>query len=487
MSQQPAAKPTDYAPTDVYQLITDRFITALEGGIIPWRKPWNEQYGTPRNYVTGRPYTGVNAFLLHYGCEVPFFLTFHQAQELGGYIRKGAHGHPVVYFQVKTALNKTTQQEERRFLLKKYTVFSVLDVAGVEIQLPTLAPATHSPIEAAEALVKGWAGGPPIVNKQERAYYSPALDYVNMPKAASFTSPELYYSVLFHELVHGTGHPRRLARPQGETFGSAGYAREELIAEMGAAFLCAVSGLRDAQTFENSAAYVQNWLRALRSDKMLVVQAAGRAAKAADLILGVARADEPAGGSPPAGAAPVGEPGPAAAAPPEVPAGPRAGDGAAPQGSPAQALDFTQRTYRQNVRRVLAHPAFSPAERAIHEAAARASQCAQELGQLKAVLLLIAERWEDAQLAREGGEPPAPADAPEPLTTPQLSGDHHEVIAYAVRAFGHLRPFEQAQTAADFADQIARAYAVGTARTRRVCRILRTHPTYALPFRARLG
>ncbi|QKG59050.1 DUF1738 domain-containing protein (plasmid) [Hymenobacter sp. BRD128] len=308
MSQKPAAaKKAEYTHTDVYQLITDRFIAALEGGTIPWRKPWNEQYGAPRNYATGRAYTGVNAFLLHFSSEVPFFLTFKQALDLGGHIRKGAHGFPVVYFQVSTRKNKQTQEEERLFILKKYTVFSVLDVEGVELKLPELAPATHSPIEAAEAIVKGWAGCPPIVSKQQRAYYSPGLDYLNMPKAESFTSPEYYYSVLFHELTHATGHPSRLNRNLSGAFGSADYAREELTAEMGAAFLCASAGLTDPQLFENSTAYVQNWLHALRNDKKLVVSAGSKAAKAAGLILGNDTPDDAEAAPQPSGEAPSGE------------------------------------------------------------------------------------------------------------------------------------------------------------------------------------
>lgn len=485
MSKKPAAaKKTDYTPTDVYQLITDRFISALEGGTIPWRKPWNEQYGAPRNYATGRAYTGVNAFLLHFSSEVPFFLTFKQALDLGGHIRKGAHGFPVVYFQVGKKKNKETQEDERVFILKKYTVFSVLDVEGVELKLPELVAATHTPIEAAEAIVKGWAGCPPIVSKQQRAYYSPGLDYLNMPKAESFTSPAYYYSVLFHELTHATGHPSRLNRNLSGAFGSADYAREELTAEMGAAFLGASAGLKDPQLFENSTAYIQNWLNALRNDKKLVISAGSKASKAAALILGTDGPEDDEAAEQPSGTAPS----EAAAGGGTVP--PPAGEPAASLASagPAAAADaFTLRTYRLNVRRVLGHPAFSAVERSVHEAAANACLAAPELAQLKAVLLLIAERWEDAQPPLD----PAPAGRhqsdPEPLAAPQLSDDHHEVIAYAVVTFGYLRPYDVAQQAGAFADQIARAYALETPQTKRVCEVLRAHPTYALPFRSRLA
>jgi antirestriction protein ArdC len=493
MSKKSAAAATKsaYVPTDVYQLITDRFITALEGGTIPWRKPWNEQHGAPRNYVTGRAYTGVNAFLLHYSSDVPFFLTFKQTLELGGHIRKGAHGFPVVYFQVSAKKNEQTQEEERRFILKKYTVFSVQDVEGVELKLPELTPATHTPVEAAEAIVKGWAGCPRIVNMQQRAYYSPVLDYVNMPKPETFTSPELYYSVLFHELIHSTGHTSRLNRPdltKSDGFGSPAYAREELTAEMGAAFLCAGAGLKDEQRFENSVAYVQNWLKALRNDKKLVIQAAGRASKAAAFILGTESPDDeagqqaaPTGPDEEGGATPPPAQGPALVAAPGGQPAPEAQTGVRPQ---AKGLlsDFL------NVRRVLTHPAFSAAEQAIHEAAAAGCECRAELRQLHDILLLIAERWEDAQHAAEG-EWPEPSAAPlaEALAEPELSGDHHEIIAYAVQAFAHLRPFEQPQQASELADQISQFYATTTPQTRRVCEVLRAHPAYPLPFRCRLA
>jgi antirestriction protein ArdC len=489
LMKKPAAKRAEYTPTDVYQLITDRFITALEGGTIPWRKPWNEQYGAPRNYVTGRAYTGVNAFLLHYSSEVPFFLTYNQANEMGGYVRKGAHGFPIVYFQVSTKKNKETQEEERRFILKKYTVFSVLDVEGVELKLPELAPATHTPIEAAETIVKGWAGCPPIHHKQARAYYSPGLDYVNMPKAESFTSPELYYSVLFHELIHSTGHAKRLNRPdltQTDGFGSPAYAREELTAEMGAAFLCAGAGLQDEQRFENSVAYVQNWLKALRNDKKLVVQAAGRASKAAGLILGDESHDEE-GEKLPAVVSPTEE---GAAAPSAQEPALVAAPGGKSQPAPAAQMEVPPVSVgcldpdRIKVRRMLTHPAFSPQERAVHTAAVAGCGSRQELHGL----LLIAEHWEDVKLGTEGELPElASAQLAEPLAAPELSDDHHEVIAYAVQAYGYLRPFEQAQKASDFADQISRAYALETPQTQRVCAVLRAHPAYALPFRCRLA
>lgn len=275
---------------DVYQIVTDRIVAALEGGVIPWRKPWNAVYGLPRNYATGAAYSGINAFLLHFSGALPFFLTFKQALALGGNVRKGAKGYPVVYYNVSVRENEQTGKEEKLPFLKYYTVFSVEDVEGIEFNLPEVERHAHTPIEAAEAIVAGWHERPAIEHLHQRAYYSPSLDMVNMPARDTFTTGEGYYATLFHELTHSTGHASRLNRPDltaGEGKLSASYAREELTAEMGASFLCAAAGLDTAQTEENAVAYIQTWLERLKNDKKLVLQAASKAQRAAKLILGV--------------------------------------------------------------------------------------------------------------------------------------------------------------------------------------------------------
>lgn len=280
---------------DVYQIVTDRIVAALEGGVIPWRKPWNAVYGLPRNYATGAAYSGINAFLLHFSGALPFFLTFKQALALGGNVRKGAKGHPVVYYNVSVRENEQTGKEEKLPFLKYYTVFSAEDIEGIDFELPAVERHAHTPIEAAEALVAGWPERPAIEHRHQRAYYSPSLDLVNMPALATFTTPEGYYATLFHELTHSTGHASRLDRPDltaGEGKLSASYAREELTAEMGASFLCAAAGLDTAQTEENAVAYIQTWLERLKNDKKLVLQAASKAQRAAKLILGVVEEDQ---------------------------------------------------------------------------------------------------------------------------------------------------------------------------------------------------
>ena len=327
------------AHQDVYQLVTDRLIEALEGGVIPWRKPWNAEYGQPRNYATGRAYTGINAFLLHVAStgETPFFLTYKQAQALGGHVRKGAKGLPVIYYNtlVKRTPEGPSQDERRIPFIRMYWVFNVADVEGVEIKLPEAAPAPQAaptPLTAGEAVVKGWAGRPLITYGGSEAFYHPALDYVRVPTLGRFRSAEGYYATLFHELVHSTGHAKRLNRPdlaEALQASSTAYAREELTAEMGAAFLCAQAGLDPTATLTNAAAYIKGWLHRLRDDKKLVIQAASRAQRAAELILGttpeqgpIGVGEGPGGDDTPPPAAPAGaaQPVPASEGPDSAPA-----------------------------------------------------------------------------------------------------------------------------------------------------------------------
>lgn len=475
------ARPSATAPKDVYQLITDSVISALEGGIIPWRKPWDEAYGMPRNYVSNRAYSGINAFLLNLSGRVPFFLTFRQARELGGYIRRGAKGLPVVYFQVSTRRNKQTDKEERLFLLRYYTVFNVADVEGVELALPEVSTRQHEPVAAAEALVSSWADCPPVRFNEQRAYYVPALDFVNMPRPETFASNEQYYSTLFHELIHATGHPRRLNRPDlvaAEGKVSASYAREELTAEMGAAFLCATLGLPDDRTLPNTQAYIQSWLSRLRGDKKLVIQAGGRAAKAVGYITGQPVENTEAVSD----AAEVGQvvdkPAPAAA--------PEAAEQAPPP-APSRAEEFTRRTYLQNLRAILAHPAFTAAQREQLLAEAAEADCAA-LGQLKAAALDQQYRWEDAELVRQGGELAEAAELGEveELAEPDpASDDPHELVSLAVQSFAHLRPFNTNQSAGELATVIAQHYNVGQPQVARVYAALVARPAALLPQRAR--
>ncbi|WP_324680124.1 ArdC family protein [Hymenobacter sp. GOD-10R] len=275
---------------DAYQIITDRILAKMEGGEMPWQKPWHS-LGAPRNYATGHTYTGINTFLLHFlNNGLPLFLTFCQAQQLGGHVRQGAKGFPIIYYNVVE--KETAEGETERIPFVKYsTVFNIADVEGLEVIIPEGSAVKQEPITRAEAIVMSWNDRPRIMHMDQQAYYVPAMDYVNMPSFSSFRNAEQYYQTLFHELTHATGHCNRLNRPDlAENMvvkGAEGYAREELTAEMGAAFLCGAAGISPEATDGNTAAYLQFWLGRLKADKTLLIKAASHAQKAVNLVLGL--------------------------------------------------------------------------------------------------------------------------------------------------------------------------------------------------------
>lgn len=275
----------------VYEIITARILDALAAGTVPWRKTWTEQRSSalPRNFVTKKPYRGVNLIILwSAGYSSPDFLTFRQAKQLGGSVRKGEHGLPVVFWTVydgKTVDPKTGKLE-KRFVLRYYTVFHVSQCDGLNVPAePVKAPV--DPIASCDAVVASYKNPPTVAHGGGRAFYSTAADHVQMPERGSFESAAEYYSTLFHELGHSTGAAKRLDR-KGITksvgFGDHLYSFEELVAECAAAFLCAEAGISTA-TIENSAAYIAGWVAKLKSEPRWIVEAAGQAAKAADMIM----------------------------------------------------------------------------------------------------------------------------------------------------------------------------------------------------------
>jgi antirestriction protein ArdC len=283
----------------VYQVITDRVIALLQQGTVPWQKPWQGAELAPQNLVSRKPYRGVNVFLLHaMSYTSPYWFTFKQAQELGGHVRKGEKACPVVFWKWLDV--ERDGQAERVPFLRYYSVFNVAQCEGIDAHIPSATGPKHehSPVETAERIVQGMPKRPLIKDGQAQAFYSPTHDFVGMPSPEQFRSGEGYYSVLFHELTHSTGHESRLSRKgvsgadgQWSAFGSNPYAKEELVAEMGAAFLCGQAGIVE-RTIENSASYIANWLSKLKDDCKLVVQAAAQAQKAADFILASDQATE---------------------------------------------------------------------------------------------------------------------------------------------------------------------------------------------------
>lgn len=281
---------------NVYDLITDRIINMLENNIILWKQPWSNSaiLGEHRNLMTGHKYKGFNAFITScQGYKDPYWITFNQCTSIGCHVRKGEKGTRIILWQFNKKENALGELKESAFM-KTYTIFNVAQIDGLSDKLKALIeknrdiPLEFSPINACENLVNGYSPGrgPTIVHKQQQAYYMPVADLVNMPVKESFSSAEKYYAILFHELAHSTGHGTRLARigiTDRSQFASHAYSKEELIAEMTSAFLCAHSGI-DNTTIENSAAYIQNWLGALKGNSKMVIQAASAAQKAVDYI-----------------------------------------------------------------------------------------------------------------------------------------------------------------------------------------------------------
>jgi antirestriction protein ArdC len=271
----------------VYSIVTEQILKQLESGAAPWRRPWTTQ--VPKNLVSGRGYRGINVFLLaSNGYGSPYWLTYKQATERGGHVRKGEHGTRVVFWKIGTRETEDTDGdtiERKSILLRYYTVFNVEQCEG--IAAPDSTRIVNS-IEECERIVRQMPN-PPAMEQDGRAWYRPSTDTVGIPSRNAFNSAEEHYSTLFHELTHSTGHTKRVGRDGIEklnTFGSESYSKEELIAEMGAAMLCGIAGI-ERKTLPNSASYLQSWINVLRSDSRMVIQAASQAQKAADYILGV--------------------------------------------------------------------------------------------------------------------------------------------------------------------------------------------------------
>lgn len=284
------AAPASAPRADVYDIITNRIILALENGVTPWKQPWNAAHGAPRNYRSKHVYQGINAFLLgmlqH---EQPYYLTYNQAKELGGQVRKGEKGMPVVFYKVSKK-EDAKGQEKKVAILQYSTVFNIAQIDGVEWKVPELPSREHTPRQAAEQILAGYQGGPRIRYAGSEPHYRTSTDTVTVPEASNFHTPEDFYSTLFHELAHSTGHSKRLDRAtltEKASFGSETYAKEELVAELGAAFLSNTAGLDLARTEPSTASYLANWLQALRNDKRLIISAASQAQKAANHILGI--------------------------------------------------------------------------------------------------------------------------------------------------------------------------------------------------------
>jgi len=289
------------ATKDIYQRVTDQIVAELEKGVRPWLKPWNAEHAAGRITrplrANGIAYRGINVLMLwaaatERGYSAPLWLTYKQAQELGGQVRKGEKGSLVVYANTitKTETDQATGEDLEREIpfMKGYTVFNAGQVDGLPahfyaMQNPALD--TVARVEKAEAFFA--ATGAEIQEGGNRACYNVTTDRVQMPPFVSFIEAEAYYATLAHEICHWTRHPKRLNRDFGrKRFADEGYAMEELVAELGAAFVSADLALTPAPR-EEHAAYIGCWLKVMKDDKRAIFSAAAHAQRAADYLAGL--------------------------------------------------------------------------------------------------------------------------------------------------------------------------------------------------------
>ena len=298
-----------------YERVTERITELLKQGVVPWQKPWQAHVGPPRNGGSGKYYKGLNIFMLSYaGFDSPWWFTPRQVNDLDGHIIKGERVSWVQFFKpwlpkgerseappVDADAAEVSSRRRPVIIVRSYRVVNLDQCTGPGItrfrdKHPDDRPAQHDndPIAGCEQIVAGMPNPPAIRHGGNRACYWPANDQISMPKRETFISSEAYYSTAFHELCHSTGHPDRLNRKTlvaGAPFRSPTYTREELVAEMGAAFLCAAAGIEDP-TIVNSAAYLQGWLKYLSSDPKALLVAGAQAQKAADYVMGWAGVEE---------------------------------------------------------------------------------------------------------------------------------------------------------------------------------------------------
>jgi antirestriction protein ArdC len=292
----------------VYRIIAERIEAALAKGCVPWRKPWRTEGLEPCNLFSKHKYSGVNVWLIAAWAMVredsnvrPFYATFNQIRAKGGHVKAGEKGIPVVFWRFLKREDKETGKEVKIPLLRYYTVFNVAaQTEGLDKFLPVKvavgAVSEDAKHEAAEAVCKRYEGGeagPKVVERESaRAYYTPNTDTVVVPLRSQYSDLAEFYGVRFHELTHSTGHDTRLNRVIKNGFGSDPYGREELCAEMGAAYLLGVVGLDGERPIENAAAYLAGWRSRIKEDPRCLVVAAGAAQKAVNLILGEDKPEE---------------------------------------------------------------------------------------------------------------------------------------------------------------------------------------------------
>ena len=307
--------------TDIFEKVKQTLIEGIEKDGLNWFKPWKNSRGglgdwRPINRKTGQPYKGMNVWFLgsamnEFGYEHNEWVTYKNAQDLGGSVRKGESSTEVFFWNIgywnpttkkvyKSIADAVAKGEDKNdikqfFTLKVWNVFNIAQCDDIEPRNPSqpIEPEEEnifSPIEEAERIIAEWATKPPIRHGGDSAHYSPSMDYVQMPEAKNFVDSDSYYKTLFHELVHSTGHEKRLKRKgivEFDNFGSDRYAMEELVAESGSMMLTGLAGLSPKDSDDNSVAYVKNWSKRLKQEpSKAIVGALTQSAKAVELIMG---------------------------------------------------------------------------------------------------------------------------------------------------------------------------------------------------------
>ena len=272
---------------DFYQDVTNRIVTSIEAGVVPWIRPWSVSDQRPKNAATNRLYRGINALLLGleaqaHGYASSAWLTYRQAAALNAQVRGGETGTSVVLYKLHEVDDAKTEGEKRIIpLMRTFTVFNVAQIDGLPAPVEPPKPVAWNPHLEAELLLS--ASGADIQHGSTKAYYSTVMDRIHLPVKHAFKNQGAYYTTALHELTHWTGHPNRCNRDMFGRFGNDTYALEELVAEIGSAYLCAHCRI-DGKL--QHAAYLHAWLQVLKADKKAIFAASAKAQQAADLLLG---------------------------------------------------------------------------------------------------------------------------------------------------------------------------------------------------------
>ena len=275
---------------NAYEMVTNRIIEQLENGVIPWQKPWSGTHSGAYNRISNKPYSLLNQMILKHNGE---YATFKQWSDLGGKIRKGEKSEVVVFWKIQPFEEENENGEKvikQIPLLRHYNVFHISQVDGVEPK-EQLKISDLEPIEEAEKIKTDYMNREHLKIFEKvtnKAFYIPTFDYIEVPCKEQYQNIEEFYSTLFHEMIHSTGHKSRLNRSDMQGIvrhGSEKYSKEELTAELGSATLINMLGIETEKSFRNSSAYIQNWLQALKNDNKFIVSASSKAEKAVKYIL----------------------------------------------------------------------------------------------------------------------------------------------------------------------------------------------------------